>query len=49
MMSNMTSDPYTFGYFDLGRLTGVSGGHVSVGGLFYDADALPHRLTEMRH
>jgi putative membrane-bound dehydrogenase-like protein len=32
---------YTFGYFDHLRHTGVSGGHVSVGGLFYEADALP--------
>ncbi len=34
-------NPYTFGYFDHVRHTGVSGGHVSVGGLFYDADVLP--------
>ena len=34
-------NPYTFGYFDHVRHTGVSGGHVSVGGLFYEADALP--------
>ena len=34
-------NPYAFGYFDHVRHTGVDGGHVSVGGLFYDADALP--------
>ena len=31
----------TFGYFDHVRHTGSSSGHVSVGGLFYEADALP--------
>jgi putative membrane-bound dehydrogenase-like protein len=34
-------NPYTFGFFDHVRHAGVSGGHVSVGGLFYEADALP--------
>ena len=34
-------NPYTFGYFDHVRHEGVSGGHVAVGGLFYEADALP--------
>ena len=34
-------NPYTFGYFDHVRHDGVSGGHVAVGGLFYEADALP--------
>jgi putative membrane-bound dehydrogenase-like protein len=34
-------NPYAFGYFDHVRHSGVSGGHVSVGGLFYDADVLP--------
>ena len=34
-------NPYAFGYFEHVRHEGVSGGHVSVGGLFYDADALP--------
>jgi putative membrane-bound dehydrogenase-like protein len=34
-------NPYTFGYFDHVRHEGVSGGHVTVGGLFYEADALP--------
>ena len=34
-------NPYTFGYFDHVRHAGVSGGHVTVGGLFYEADALP--------
>jgi len=34
-------NPYTFGYFDHVRHDGVSGGHVSVGGLFYEADAFP--------
>ena len=34
-------NPYTFGYFDHVCHTGVSGGHVSVGGLFYNTDALP--------
>ena len=33
--------PYTFGYFDHVRHSDLSGGHVSVGGLFYEADALP--------
>ncbi|MGP0066045.1 MAG: PVC-type heme-binding CxxCH protein [Isosphaeraceae bacterium] len=32
---------YTFGYFDHVRHVGVRGGHVAVGGLFYEADALP--------
>ncbi len=31
---------YTFGYFDHVRHDGVSGGHVAVGGLFYEADML---------
>jgi putative membrane-bound dehydrogenase-like protein len=34
-------NPYTFGYFDHVRHEGVSGGHVAVGGLFYEADTLP--------
>ena len=34
-------NPYTFGYFDHVRHSGLKGGHVSVGGLFYEADALP--------
>jgi putative membrane-bound dehydrogenase-like protein len=34
-------NPYTFGYFDHVVHEGVTGGHVSVGGLFYEADALP--------
>lgn len=34
-------NPYTFGYFDHVRHSNLSGGHVSVGGLFYEADALP--------
>jgi putative membrane-bound dehydrogenase-like protein len=34
-------NPYTFGYFDHVRHGGVSGGHVSVGGVFYEADAFP--------
>jgi putative membrane-bound dehydrogenase-like protein len=34
-------NPYTFGYFDHVRHDGVKGGHVAVGGLFYEADALP--------
>ncbi|HZW34974.1 MAG TPA: PVC-type heme-binding CxxCH protein, partial [Isosphaeraceae bacterium] len=34
-------NPYTFGYFDHVRHAGVQGGHVAVGGLFYQAEALP--------
>jgi len=34
-------NPYTFGYFDHVRHEGLSGGHVTVGGLFYEAGALP--------
>ncbi len=34
-------NPYTFGYFDHVRHQGLKGGHVAVGGLFYEADALP--------
>ena len=34
-------NPYTFGYFDHVHHDGVSGGHVAVGGLFYEADTLP--------
>jgi putative membrane-bound dehydrogenase-like protein len=34
-------NPYTFGYFDHVRHDNISGGHVAVGGLFYEADALP--------
>lgn len=34
-------NPYTFGYFDHVPHEGVRGGHVSVGGLFYEADAFP--------
>jgi putative membrane-bound dehydrogenase-like protein len=32
---------YTFGYFEHVAHSGLSGGHVSVGGLFYEADAFP--------
>jgi putative heme-binding domain-containing protein len=35
-------NPYSFGYFDHVSHLELSGGHVSVGGLFYEADALPH-------
>ncbi|MFO0888484.1 MAG: PVC-type heme-binding CxxCH protein [Isosphaeraceae bacterium] len=34
-------NPYTYGYFDHVRHEGVRGGHVAVGGLFYEADAWP--------
>jgi len=34
-------NPYTFGYLDHVRHEGVSGGHVSLGGLFYEADLFP--------
>ena len=34
-------NPYTFGFFDHVPHQGVRGGHVAVGGLFYEADALP--------
>ncbi len=34
-------NPYTFGYFDHVAHDGVRGGHVAVGGLFYQADAFP--------
>ncbi len=34
-------NPYTFGYFEHVHHTGLNGGHVAVGGLFYEADALP--------
>jgi putative membrane-bound dehydrogenase-like protein len=34
-------NPYTFGYFDHVHHAGVSGGHVAVGGVFYEADAFP--------
>jgi len=34
-------NPYAFGYFDHVRHDGVNGGHVALGGLFYEADALP--------
>ena len=34
-------NPYTFGYFDHVHHEGIRGGHVAVGGLFYEADALP--------
>jgi putative membrane-bound dehydrogenase-like protein len=34
---------YTYGFFDHVSHTGLTGGHVSVGGLFYEADALPER------
>ncbi len=34
-------NPYAFGYFDHVRTPESSGGHVTVGGLFYEADALP--------
>jgi putative membrane-bound dehydrogenase-like protein len=34
-------NPYAFGYFDHVHHDGVRGGHVAVGGLFYEADALP--------
>ena len=33
--------PYVFGYFEHVQHAGVVGGHVSVGGLFYDADSWP--------
>jgi putative membrane-bound dehydrogenase-like protein len=31
-------NPYTFGYFDHVRHEGLKGGHVAVGGLFYEAE-----------
>ena len=34
-------NPYTFGYFDHVRHKGIQGGHVAVGGLFYEAAAFP--------
>jgi putative membrane-bound dehydrogenase-like protein len=34
-------NPHTYGYFDHVRHDGVRGGHVTVGGLFYEADAFP--------
>lgn len=34
-------NPYTFGYFDHVAQQGFRGGHVAVGGLFYEADAFP--------
>ena len=34
-------NPYTFGYFDHVHHEGLHGGHVAVGGLFYEADTLP--------
>lgn len=34
-------NPYAFGYFDHVVHEGLRGGHVSVGGLFYEADAFP--------
>ena len=34
-------NPYTFGYFDHVAHHGVGGGHVAVGGLFYEAEAFP--------
>jgi putative membrane-bound dehydrogenase-like protein len=34
-------NPYAFGYFDHVVHSGVAGGHVAVGGLFYQADVLP--------
>ena len=34
-------NPYTFGYFEHVRHASLGGGHVSVGGLFYEADAFP--------
>jgi putative membrane-bound dehydrogenase-like protein len=37
-------NPYTFGYFEHVRHEAVQGGHVSVGGLFYDAEAFPAQL-----
>ena len=37
-------NPYTFGYFEHVPHEGVKGGHVAVGGLFYDAAAFPEAL-----
>jgi putative heme-binding domain-containing protein len=37
-------NPYTFGYFDHVPHEGVRGGHVTVGGLFYEAETLPPRF-----
>jgi putative membrane-bound dehydrogenase-like protein len=34
-------NPHTYGYFEHVRHQGVRGGHVAVGGLFYEADAWP--------
>jgi putative membrane-bound dehydrogenase-like protein len=34
-------NPFAFGYFDHVPHAGVQGGHVAVGGLFYEGDALP--------
>jgi putative membrane-bound dehydrogenase-like protein len=37
-------NPYAYGHFDHVPHDGLRGGHVSVGGLFYEADALPDRF-----
>src|SRR5262249_4642506 len=34
-------NPYTFGYFDHVRHTGLGGGHAAAGGLVYEAGTLP--------
>jgi putative membrane-bound dehydrogenase-like protein len=34
-------NPYTFGHFDHVRHESLKGGHVALGGLFYEADTLP--------
>jgi putative membrane-bound dehydrogenase-like protein len=38
-------NPHTYGYFDHVRHRGSGEGHVSVGGLFYLADAFPERFS----
>jgi putative membrane-bound dehydrogenase-like protein len=40
-------NPHAYGFFDHVAHEGVRGGHVSVGGLFYQADALPARYRGM--
>src|SRR5205085_1889210 len=37
-------NPYAFGHFEHVSHTDLKGGHVSVGGLFYRADAFPPEL-----
>ena len=42
-------NPYTYGYFDHVPYTGFKGGHVTCGGIVYQADAYPRGVSRPVH